>query len=106
MLQLLMRTPEQDSGLIPSVFGESAGFIIETLSTVILLHSMGLTVQLGEFCSVTSLIVTRAQRSKLISLGRGYSSSWRRFRNTSHHGPPLPSRVPLPVMEILTRSLP
>ncbi|MNN78044.1 hypothetical protein D3C81_1945590 [compost metagenome] len=106
MLLLLIRTPLHDSGSIPSVFGESAGLIIDTLSTVTLLHSIGLTVQLGELSSITSLIVTRLQRSKLISFGRGYASSSRRLRNTSHHGPPLPSSVPLPVMEMLTRSLP
>ncbi|MNN41332.1 hypothetical protein D3C81_1554470 [compost metagenome] len=75
ILQLLIRTPEQDSGLIPSVFGESAGFRIEILSMVTLLHRIGLTVQLGEFSSVTSLIVTRWQLFRPISVGRGYSSS-------------------------------
>ena len=61
----------QDSGSIPSVFGESAGFKIVKLSNVALLQRIGLIVQLGDWISLISFTVIRWQLWKLINLGRG-----------------------------------
>ena len=52
--QLLMWIFEQDSGSIPSVFGESYGLLIVTLSIVTLSQSIVLIVQLGE-CETSCL---------------------------------------------------
>ncbi|MNE63348.1 hypothetical protein D3C80_1586940 [compost metagenome] len=101
---MLIRTPEQDSGLMPSVFGESAGFRMKTLSIVTLLQTIGLTVQLGELSRVTSFTVTRLHRFRPISVGRGYSSASGCSRCLYHQGAPFPCSVPLPVMDTFTAS--
>src|SRR5512145_2186390 len=60
-----------ESGLIPSVLGESAGLAIVTLWMVRLLQRTGLIVQLGELIAVMPSISTLVQSESAIRRGRG-----------------------------------
>ena len=52
MWQSEIRTSRHESGLMPSVFGESGGLKIVTLVTVTFSQRTGLMVQAGEFVAV------------------------------------------------------
>src|SRR5207247_4824476 len=52
MWQSEMRTSRHESGLIPSVFGESAGLVMVTRVTVTFWQRTGLSVHAGEFVAV------------------------------------------------------
>lgn len=98
--QSVMRTFRHDSGSMPSVFGESAGFFMRTPETRTSLHRKGWTVQAGEFSSTTSRIVTRVECRKLMRVGRAASRDSPR-RTLSHQKEPPPSIVPRPVTDTL-----
>ena len=62
MWQFEIRTFRHESGLIPSVFGESFGLIMVRSCTVTFSQYTGFTVQAGEFLSVTPSMSTFLQR--------------------------------------------
>src|SRR5699024_1895402 len=98
MWQSLMRTLRQDSGSMPSVFGESAGLWMCRFVRVTSSQREGCTVQAGELRRATSRIVTRSHSCRPIRVGRGWASSSRRWRKVSHQICPPPSIVPSPVI--------
>src|SRR6185436_281197 len=99
-----MRTRRHESGLIPSVLGESAGLIMVTPRMLTFWQWTGLIVQLGELIAVISSINKLLQSEKLMRRGRGCASAPSFF--ACHHFAPRPSMVPRPVMEMLLRFCP
>src|SRR5574340_1036135 len=92
MWQFEMWTWRHESGLMPSVLGESAGLTIVTLSMVTFSQRTGLIVHAGDWVSVMPSTRTFRQLSKETRRGRGYGSVLARC--AFHQRAPRPSIVP------------
>src|SRR5262245_50397736 len=99
-----MRTFRHESGLMPSVFGESGGLTTVTAWIVTLSHASGLIVHMGEFFSVIPLICTLRQSTTRTRIGRRATPG--SLRCDSHQICPRPSIVPRPVIAMFSNPSP
>src|SRR5207253_794995 len=103
--QFEIRTFRHDSGLIPSVFGDSGGFWIVTLSIITLSHASGLIVQYGDRLNVSPSTSTFLQFTRRSVRGR-ITSRPLDERCISHHISPRASIVPRPTSATFSRFSP
>src|SRR5207247_4044885 len=76
MWQSEIRTSRHESGLMPSVFGESGGLKIVTFLTATFSQRTGLMVQAGEFVAVMPSMRTFDASGNEMSRGRGCATAF------------------------------